>query len=149
MSKWSKWVDIESAKSKTGSFNDFGVYEVRAVNQSNSPIPINRFIGIDPLGILYIGRSGYGGKNSARTIANRIREFLQRQHSGGVTYAKAKLILTRRSPQFSGHHLQVRAVFVAGDEIEAEESKELRKYFDEYGELPPCNSALPGAAGQG
>jgi hypothetical protein len=68
MSKWSKWVDIESAKSKKGSFNDFGVYEVRAVNQSNSPIPINRFIGTDPLGILYIGRSGYGGKTARKPL---------------------------------------------------------------------------------
>lgn len=145
MSKWSKWVDIENAKSKKGPFNDFGVYELRAVNQSNSPIPINRLIGTDPLGILYIGRSGYGGKNSARTIANRIREFVQRQHSGGITYAKAKSVL-KKAAQFSGHHLQVRAVFAADDEIEAAESKELRKYFAEYGELPPCNSALPAAS---
>jgi hypothetical protein len=138
MSNWTDWVTIETAKSKKGPFNHLGIYQIRAVTPTGEPIPINRFVGIDLLGILYIGRSGY---TSNRSIANRIGEFVRQQHSGGDTYARAKQVL-EREPQFSGHLLQVRTKLIfTKEEIDLAEAKALREYFSEHAELPPCNSA--------
>jgi hypothetical protein len=121
MGLWSDWIDIELARSWRGPFNDFGIYQVRAVTSRGEPIPINRLVAVDPSGTLYIGRSGYRRRSSNRTIANRIREFVQQQHSGGIAYARANPVL-QRVPHFSGHRLQVRAMFLADEEIDAEES---------------------------
>jgi hypothetical protein len=144
MDRWSDWIDIELAKSQHGLLSDFGVYQIRVVTPSGEPISISRMVGVDSLGILYVGRSGYRHQRSKRTVANRIREFLRQQHSGGVTYARAKDTLQRAS-QFSDHRLQVRAMFLPDEEIDAKESGILRDYFSRHGELPPCNSQLPTA----
>lgn len=139
---WSEWVDIKTAKSRKGPFNRLGVYQIRAVAVSGEPISIHRLAGVDASGVLYIGRSGY---NTNRSIANRIGEFVRQQHSGGVTYAKAKEVL-EKLPRFSGHHLQVKAKFLATkEEIDVAESNALNRYFLEYAELPPCNSAKSNA----
>lgn len=142
MGKWSDWVEIELAKSSSGPFDNFGIYQIRAVAPSNEPIPICRLVGIDSLGILYVGRSGYRYQRSKRTIANRIREFVRQQHSGGITYASARKVL-QQSPKFSQHRLQVRAMFLPDDKIGKAESSVLNDYFSIYAELPPCNSSLP------
>ena len=142
MSNWTDWVEIESAKSRRGPLNDFGIYQIRVVEPSGGPISIGRLAGVDSLGILYVGRSGCRHQQTDRTIANRIREFLQRAHSGGITYVRAKKTL-QRVPRFSGHRLQVRAMFLPDEEIDETESSILHKYFSEYAELPPCNSSLP------
>jgi hypothetical protein len=140
---WTDWIDIDLAKSKRGQFNNFGIYEIRVVDSRGQPIPISRLIGVDYPGVLYIGRSGLRNQKTKRTIANRIQEFLrQKNHSGGITYARAKKIL-QQEKKFSGHRLQVRAIFLADEEIKSKEAKVLRDYFSIHAELPPCNSALP------
>lgn len=99
--------------------------------------------GVDASGVLYIGRSGY---NKNRSIANRIGEFVKQQHSGGVTYVKAKQII-EKLPRFSGHRLQVKVKFLTTkEEIDVAETAALNGYFSEYAELPPCNSARSNAA---
>lgn len=142
MSGWTDWIDIDFAESKEGPLNDFGVYEIRAVDSKGQPVPIKRLVGVDMLGRLYVGRSGFSHQKTKRTIANRIREFLRGRHSGGVTYARAREIL-QQTQKFSGHRLQVRAMFLPDDKIESGESKVLYDYFSKHAELPPCNSALP------
>lgn len=142
MSTWTDWIDIERAELKQGPLNDFGVYEIRAVNSKGQPIPISRLVGVDRLGCLYVGRSGFRHQKTRRTIANRIKEFLRGPHSGGTTYARAKTTL-QQGQKFSSHRLQVRAIFLPDDKIELEESKALYGYFRRHAELPPCNSALP------
>ncbi|MFH1718587.1 MAG: hypothetical protein ABIF19_14630 [Planctomycetota bacterium] len=136
-SNWSEWVDIEKARSTNGPFNYLGIYQIRAATTSGKPISIQRLAGVDASGVLYIGRSGF---NSNRSIANRIGEFVRKQHSGGITYAKAKPVLDER-PRFSKHCLQVKAKFLKTDQIPKAESEALDEYFLEYAELPPCNSA--------
>jgi len=137
MSDWSDWVSIEIAKSRKGPFNCLGIYQIRAVTSSGKPIPVSRLVGVDPIGILYIGRSGF---SSGRSIANRIGEFVRQQHSGGITYATAKEVLDKSSA-YSRHSLQVRVkVLSTKKEIESAESRTLQEYFSKYGELPPCNS---------
>ncbi len=137
MSKWSSWVKIEEAKSKKGRFNQLGIYQIRVVSSSGEPIAVSRLVGVDPLGIVYIGRSGY---DANRSIATRIGEFVKQHHSGGMTYARAKRIL-KKEPRFSGHCLEVSVLFLSDKAaIESAESRTLLRYFAEYGELPPCNS---------
>ena len=142
MGNWSSWEDIAFAKSKDGKLNDFGIYKIRVVNRNGEAIPIFRFVGIDRQGLIYVGRSGYRSQKTGRTIANRIREFVKQQHSGGITYARAEKVLEREG-KFFEHRLQVRAMFLPDEEIDRTEKKVLRDYFSQYAELPPCNSAFP------
>ena len=143
MSHWSAWETIENGKLPKGSFNHLGIYQIRAVTSDGGPIPIHRLVGVDPLGVLYIGRSGY---NPDRSIANRIGEFIRgKNHSGGKTYARAKHVLDK-FPQCSGHSLQARAMRIeTKEEINKAESRELCEYHEKYAELPPFNSARSNA----
>jgi len=142
-SMWTSWIDINLAKSKKGPYEDFGIYQIRAVNKELKTIPIERINGLDREGVLYIGRSGFKNQRTNRTIANRINEFIKKQHSGGITYGLAKNIL-RKNKKFSQHNLQVRALFQSDNQIELKEAEELHNYFLKFAELPPCNSAFPG-----
>ena len=69
-------------------------------------------------------------------IANRIRERLDVWHPGAAAYGSAK-------PLLPDHDLQVRALLLSDDEIEAAEASELRGYKRLYGELPPFNAVDP------
>lgn len=146
MKEWSSdWVAIEETMHNPAIFQQFGIYQIRIVTPTNAPIPIPRIGGIDPIGILYIGRSGYAKKSNRRTIAKRLSEFIQQRHSGGITYARAKSVL-QHMQQFSGHRLQCRAISLDDQDIDTVESQFLLEYFRTYAELPPCNSSLPKAA---
>ena len=142
MNEWTPWHEIDKAKSPTGPLDDFGIYQIRIVNVSGAPIPISRFCRIDADGLIYIGRSGFRRQQNHRTIANRIREFTQLQHSGGITYDRIKPLL-QHHPQFADHRLQVRGCFLEDGQIKAAETQLLSDYLATYGELPPCNSSLP------
>lgn len=144
MKDWSSWQDIESAKSKGGNLNDFGIYEIRVVNRNKEAIPICRFVGRDSQGLIYIGRSGYRWQKTGRTIANRIKEFAQQQHSGGIAYARIQKVLAGQS-EFSGHRLEARGVVLPDEEINKAEINAIDEYFSMHAELPPCNSAFPKA----
>jgi hypothetical protein len=145
MSEWMPWYDSKEAKSSRGSLNDFGIYQIRMVNSSGKPLQIERFCAVDAEGLIYFGRSGFRRQKTNRTIANRIREFLQQQHSGGITYARVKPLLDRHS-RFGGHHLQIRGQFLPDSDIQKAEAALLNDYLSSYGELPPCNSSQPQAA---
>lgn len=144
MNDWSSWQDIKSAKTKGGNLNDFGIYEIRVVNRNKEAIPIFRFVGCDSQGLIYIGRSGYRWQKTGRTIANRIKEFVQQQHSGGTTYARAHKVLIGQS-EFSGHRLEARGKILPDEEIKKAEKNAIDEYFSMHAELPPCNSAFPKA----
>lgn len=139
MPRWTKWAYIEKTQAKKGAFDRLGIYQIRAVTPAGNPIPVPRLAGVDKQGILYAGRSGY---LAHRSVPNRIREFVHEHHSGGITYARAKTLLNK-TPKFLGHRLQVRAMLLNQKAISSAESKTLQDYFSKYGELPPCNSALP------
>ena len=140
MNRWTKWINVDIAKTRNGPFDALGIYQIRAVNRSGKAIPISRLAGVDPVGLLYVGRSGY---KYPRTIANRIREFLSQHHSGGTTYIQAKKVMSK-IPKFAEHGLQVRIQKLSASEIRVAESQAIAKYFSKYAELPPCNSAKPG-----
>ena len=140
MKRWTRWMNTEEAQTRNGVLEKFGLYQIRAVGPSGTPIPICRLKQVDLDGILYVGRSGVQTRSPSRTVANRIREFLEKHHSGGITYAKAALRLKGHA-RFAGHRLQVRALFLPDTAITIEETRVLEQYFKKYAELPPCNSS--------
>lgn len=140
MGRWTRWISLEAAKERNGKLKEYGLYQIRAVKPSGKPIPMPRMRMTDPDGILYIGRSGLQGKSIKRTLANRIREFENKYHSGGITYADAAARL-KGVPKFAGHRLEVRTMFLPDAIIVQEEAKVLESYFRKYAELPPCNSS--------
>lgn len=144
MNHWSEWVEIERARSGEGRFAHFGIYHIRAVNQSGSPITVGRLAGIDRAGILYIGRSGFRWQKTQRTLGNRIDEWLKGGHSGGFRFQGLKPALDS-SPAFRGHRLQARAKVLPDIEIEKAEVVSLQDYLSLYAELPPINSSMPSA----
>lgn len=140
MGRWTRWMSIEEAKERNGKLKEYGLYQIRAVKPSGKPIPIPRMRMSDRDGILYIGRSGLKRKSPVRTLANRIREFENKQHSGGITYADAASRL-KGVPRYAGHRLEVRAMFLPDAMIVQEEARIIKNYFRKYAELPPCNSS--------
>ncbi|MBZ0124931.1 MAG: hypothetical protein K8F32_01035 [Rhodocyclaceae bacterium] len=133
-------MSIEEAKERNGKLKEYGLYQIHAVKPSGKPIPIPRMRMSDRDGILYIGRSGLKRKSPVRTLANRIREFENKQHSGGITYADAASRL-KGVPRYAGHQLEVRAMFLPDAMIVQEEARIIKNYFRKYAELPPCNSS--------
>lgn len=140
MGRWAKWMGIEEAKERNGKLKEYGLYQIRAVKPSGKPISIPRMRMTDPDGILYIGRSGLKGMSPARTLANRIREFENEQHSGGITYFRAASRL-KGVPRYAGHQLEIRAMFLPDAMIVQAEAEVLASYFWKFAELPPCNSS--------
>ena len=140
MTKWTEWIPIDDAISGNRRLAKHGIYQIRAVTPRGKPIRINRLLGADTEGILYVGRSGLKPRSPLRTIANRLREFLARgRHSGGITYANACSCLSG-ARRFAGHRLEVRAMFL-DDNITETEWRVLATYFEKHAELPPCNSS--------
>jgi hypothetical protein len=151
---WTAWDDIEQAKPKELDF--FGIYQIRMVNEGGHPLTVNRIMGVDGEGLIYIGKAG-----PKRTLGSRIRRFVKvsqwakARHSGGETYVLLSVNLIRLEHAYRKHRVQYRVMRVGGvgsqtggqetlrQKIEEEESKALADYFHKYGELPPCNSSFP------
>jgi hypothetical protein len=72
---WTEWVDVDQAAERNGSFENYGIYQLRIVNREGRSSEIGRLIGTDRSGLVYIGRSGF------RAIEFRII-YLQRKQSG-------------------------------------------------------------------
>lgn len=143
MSEWSMWRDINDS----GGFGKCcGVYKLRLTNQAGYPSAIGRFFGVDQDGLLAIGesvnlarrikefRNGYAGKRFLRhSVGDRL--FLIRI----CQYTSLKLSNIR--VQVAVMKLENKAV------VQAVEEKLLKKYFKEFGELPPLNSNMPDKGG--
>ena len=145
-SEWTPWYRGEDIE----RFQDsYGVYELKLVNRNGRTYPLERLCGRDPNGILYIGRSGYLEAKTRRTLKKRISEFFRGYHSGGNTFElvrKTKRLgwLSQKKPWES--YIRFRVIEMDGqqDKIDQYERESLARYFVHYGELPPCNSAIPG-----
>lgn len=114
-----------------------GVYKLVSLDESGHPIPVPRFLGTDPDGILYIGCS------PQRTLRERIADLIKATHPRykggshifGRKYKRIAVVLDNRFP-FNSLALSFE---VAEDPLSTE-----RKMIDEYrarfGEEPPFNS---------
>lgn len=139
--RWTAWRRLEQESFQTEG--SCGIYEIRIVDGDDTAIRVPRIGGLDLVGILYIGKSGVSTARSPRTLAKRLGEFYWsgRPHSGGETLDQMVPRLRRRLGKFQ---LQYRVMRLHDQDIEAQEKRQIRRYFRKYCELPPCNSAFPG-----
>jgi hypothetical protein len=138
---WTAWFDLDA---NTPWNPRWGIYQIRVVGPDGVPLQLPRVCAGDSNGTLYIGRSGYSTAKTSRCLGQRLWEFYSHgSHSGAGSYWQLKAVLARRQ-QWGHHRLQARVVELADNEIADAECAAIRLYFDEFGELPPCNSAFPG-----
>jgi len=138
VSKWSHWVDTLSIKKSKDQYTWPGVYKIRLADADGYPIEIGRLLGKDREGTLAIGES--------KNIATRINQFNRAQHEGKLVHSEGiTLFLIRMTTKFNrGLYNDCRIQFSAKNlkdkkEAEREEEEMLKRYFMEYGELPPLN----------
>ena len=138
MSKWSHWVDTLSIKKSKDQYTSPGVYKIRLADADGYPIEIGRLLGKDREGTLAIGES--------KNIATRINQFNRAHYEGKLVHSEGiTLFLIRMTTKFiRGLYDDCRIQFSAKKlkdkkEAEREEEEMLKRYFMEYGELPPLN----------
>ncbi|MBI4945509.1 MAG: hypothetical protein HY840_03805 [Bacteroidetes bacterium] len=112
-----------------------GVYKMIAV-RNEQRVPINRFLGTDNEGVLYIGK--------ATSYVDRVIEL---KKSIAADYKGTGHICGRRyksnpkiAKQFPYEHLFVE--LIQTDKPEEKEKELLEAYFITYGEVPPLNAIL-------
>lgn len=124
------------------NFNSFGegfpansgVYKIIALNE-NTPIFINRILGTDPEGVLYIGMSENIQWRMGYFIKTILENYKTECHSGGRMY-NYSLTLKNKYPK------ECLAVsYELCDNIREKELELLNNYINKYGELPPLNSS--------
>lgn len=123
--KFDKWRKETKNKNKPVS----GVYELIVQK------PIHRLVGIDEIGILYIG------KGVILECHNRIGKFINsinstgKIHLGGVGY---DIDFIKEKYPLSNSIIRI----TLSEKPEELESLKLKKYLAEFGELPPFNRIL-------
>lgn len=110
-----------------------GVYKIIAVNNGQR-VPINRFLGTDNEGILYIGK--------ATSYIDRVIEL---KKSISPDYKGSGHICGRRyksnnkiAEQFPYNFLHIELTQI--ENPKEVEDKYLKEYFNKYGEAPPLNA---------
>jgi len=141
MMAWQPWFDMKNIPNE--SYSKHGIYRIRLSTPEGKAIGVPRIGGVDDDGILSIGRSGFRSAKTNRSLGTRLWEFLHKAHSSAYTYGLATKSLVLL-PAFAGHCLWASIQEIPDDEIAVVEAKALRKYFDQYLELPPYNGAFPG-----
>ena len=122
-----------------------GVYKLHCLDEENDStfIPINRILGVDQEGVLYIGK--------ASLIRNRIGDLMKSlspthksfNHPAGIRYASNKKL----QESFPFDRLCV--TVLPSETPNDSEVHEMRKYFEEYGEVPPLNAQDLNECGMG
>jgi hypothetical protein len=138
---WSEWIAIDGvAKYEDPALDAGGVFELRAVDPDCQPVSIARFLGADTGGVLYIGSS----RSSIRSRLKRLP--FARRKGVRVEPVGYRLFLLDQIPAFqtslANTSLEIR--FAEVEFPKDQESRLVRLYVEQYGELPPLNS-LPGA----
>lgn len=112
--------------------NKGGIYKIIAI-KDNVPVAINRLLGADNNGILYIGK--------ATSFLDRVIElkkstdpnYISSNHEFGSRYKKHSEIRSL----FPFENISVSLELC--DNPAETESAELKKYYETFGELPPLN----------
>lgn len=84
--KWSLPYLVFDAKHHLDVLGRPGVYRIRAFTEGRDPLPIPRAAGVDPLGMLHIGKSNDLGRRLR--LFRRAVEGAQASHQAGREYAK-------------------------------------------------------------
>ncbi|NMY39782.1 hypothetical protein HBN76_00535 [Pseudomonas sp. WS 5013] len=126
------WERIESSFGTSG-----GVYKVACLQavDSDETIPVQRLLGTDSEGVLYIGMAASFIDRVIDLKKSLSPQHLSRGHECGVRIKKHKAI----SEAFPYEQLVIS--FIGSDSPRATERLALEEYFTTYGELPPLNRA--------
>lgn len=108
-----------------------GIYRIYWIKK-NKPQTINRICKNDTTGLLYIGKT-------EGTLQNRLNQFRcsafknSTNHSGALKYRRSDALrkLIKENELF--------AVIEPCNNATDKEKKELNKYVDQFGEVPPLN----------
>jgi hypothetical protein len=111
-----------------------GVYKIQCI-QNKKPIKINRVLGIDDQGILYIGKS----VNLRERLRILKRSLNQKTKVTGHTFGKKYFENKKLEKIFPLNSLYVS--FITTSEPKTRETELLNKYFAKFGEVPPFNSS--------
>jgi len=109
-----------------------GVYKVIAIDKGN-PIPISRLLDTDIKGILYIGKALSFLDRVIDLKKSTAPDYKSSNHEFGLRYKQHASIKIK----FPYDKLFID--FQPSDKPEELERDELKKYYEEYGELPPLN----------
>ena len=121
------WDKINNAFGNRG-----GVYKVIAI-KNEAPITINRLLGADTNGVLYIGKA-ISYLDRVITLKKSLDPvYISSNHDFGVRHKKHSLI----TEQFPYEILFVE--LLESENPNDLERKELNEYYDKFGELPPMN----------
>lgn len=110
-----------------------GVYKLIAVKDNNR-VPINRFLGIDNEGILYIGKATSYIDRVIKLKTSISPEYGGKGHICGRRY-KSNENIAKIFP-FDILHLELHHT-ESPSELE---DKYLKEYFNKFGEAPPLNA---------
>lgn len=132
---WSEWQEIVLSPECTGA----AIYRVRLLNnETDKPLLINRFLGVDGLGIVSLGK--------ATNIKRRIQQFCHgvekcQGHSEGNLFNLINQYCTHIKQLNCSIEYQYKIVEV--DLLSYEEEHLIKDYIKYFGEVPPLNSAIP------
>lgn len=112
-----------------------GVYRIFSLDQNDIPRPLQRVLGIDNDGILYIGKSE--NLNDRLRMLWRVLQpnYGASAHTFGINYKSLKII----QDAFPYDSLAIE--FEESPEAKIYEKSLIESYRQKYGEVPPLNSS--------
>ena len=119
--------------------NKGGVYKVIAV-RNGQPRVINRLLGSDHDGVLYIGNTTSFLNRIVILKKSTAPGYISSTHEFGTQYKEHPAIQV----QYPFDELFIE--LLSNDNPEDFERRELKKYYDKFGELPPFNNHNPQTA---
>ena len=127
------WYDINSKFDKKG-----GVYILKCFDSENTstPLSINRFLKKDSKGILYIGMANEFLDRVANLKKSISPKYNSNSHECGVRY-KSNQSIQDKYP-FQNLYLEL----IGSDSPRDLEYDLIKKYEEEFGELPPFNRSV-------
>jgi len=134
---------IESEEERKRLYADYdkygGVYKLHCLmsNDNNRFVPINRILGTDMEGVLYIGKTGPGLSRIGDLIKALSPEYKSLSHHAGIRYAKNRKL----QENFPFERLCV--TFIPSEDPDRLEHEEIQNYFQQFGEVPPLNANEP------
>jgi len=112
-----------------------GVYKIFSLDESEKPIPLPRVLGIDPFGVLYIGKSD-NLKNRVRMLWRVLQpNYKASAHTFGMNYKSLQII----QDAFPYDTLAIE--YEENPEAKKHEKSLIESYRQVYGEVPPLNGS--------
>ena len=124
------WEEINNTFGTSG-----GIYKLSCVDDSGKTIPVGRLLSEDLNGVLYIGMATSFIDRVIELKKSLSPEYKSQGHSCGTRH-KSNILIAARFP-----YTQLQIELFSEDDPKYAEDIALKKYLEEFGELPPFNRA--------